>query len=109
MIAFKPRAIWYDKICFNNYFAEGDIAVVESFGVVRVDSGTLQILDSSALTNFICVLLGSQNCLICSCVTIWGVAFASANDIPKILAMIAIINPMMMTMIIIIRKLLSLL
>ena len=70
---------YFQLFCFNNYFADGDTAVVESFGVVGVDSGTLQILDSSALTNFICVLLGLQNCLICSCVTICGVAFTLAS------------------------------
>ncbi len=58
-----------------------------------MDSGTLQIMDSSAFTNFICELVGSQNCLICSCVTICGVAFAFTlaltNDIPTIPMMIA--------------------
>jgi hypothetical protein len=34
--------------------------------------------DSSAFTNFICELVGSQQYLICSCVTICGVAFALA-------------------------------
>jgi hypothetical protein len=44
----------------STYFADDDeVVVVESFGVVGVDSGTLQILDSSALTNFICELVGS--------------------------------------------------
>ena len=56
----------------------GGAVVVELFVVVGVDFGTLQILDSSAFTNFICELFGSQNCLICSCVTICGVAFAFA-------------------------------
>ncbi len=66
----------------------GGAVVVELFGVVGVDFGTLQILDSSAFTNFICELVGSQNFLICSCVTICGVAFALAValtiDIPTI-------------------------
>jgi hypothetical protein len=37
----------------------GAVAVVEVFGVAGVNSGTLQILDSSAFTNFICELVGS--------------------------------------------------
>ena len=71
----------------------GGAVDVELLGVIGIDFGKLQILDSSAFTNFICELVGSQNCLICSCVTICGVAFtftlALTNDIPKILVVIA--------------------
>jgi hypothetical protein len=79
--------------------ANGGAVDVELLGVDGVDFGTLQILDSSAFTNFICELFGSQNCLICSCVTICGVAFtftfAFTIDIPTILVMIVIMNSMM--------------
>jgi hypothetical protein len=89
----------------------GAVAVVEVFGVAGVDSGTLQILDSSAFTNFICELVGSQNCLICSCVTICGVAFTFAFaltiDIPTILVAIAIMIVMMKTFIITCSKFIS--
>jgi hypothetical protein len=69
--------------------------VVELFGVVE-DSGTLQILDSPAFTNFICELVGSQNYLICSCVIICDVAFAFTLELTNNSPTIPVVIAMMM-------------